>query len=90
MCLPSRCLAMNVYSDFAIPAFGRYVTVIIRTICFEIKEMSIYPTRRIWFFFFCTISNYYFPLSSLNRLIVLMETKTFFSEVRTESLKLRI
>jgi hypothetical protein len=27
MCLPSRCLAMNVYSDFAIPAFGRHVTI---------------------------------------------------------------
>jgi hypothetical protein len=26
MCLPSRYLAMNVYSDFAIPAFGRHVT----------------------------------------------------------------
>jgi hypothetical protein len=28
MCLPSRCLAMNVYSDFSIPAFGRYITVL--------------------------------------------------------------
>jgi hypothetical protein len=27
MCLPSRCLAMNDYSDFAIPAFGRHVTI---------------------------------------------------------------
>jgi hypothetical protein len=27
MCLPSRCLAMNIYSDFTIPAFGRHVTV---------------------------------------------------------------
>jgi hypothetical protein len=27
MCLPIRCLAMNVYSDFAIPAFGRHITV---------------------------------------------------------------
>jgi hypothetical protein len=27
MCLPSRCLAMNVYSDFTIPAFGRRVTL---------------------------------------------------------------
>jgi hypothetical protein len=27
MCLPSRCLAMNVYSDFTIPAFGLHVTV---------------------------------------------------------------
>jgi hypothetical protein len=24
MCLSSRCLAMNVYSDFTIPAFGRH------------------------------------------------------------------
>jgi hypothetical protein len=27
MCLPSHCLAMNVYSDFTIPAFGRRVTI---------------------------------------------------------------
>jgi hypothetical protein len=27
MCLPSRCLAINVYSDFTIPAFARQVTV---------------------------------------------------------------
>jgi hypothetical protein len=27
MCLPSRCLAMNVYSDFTLPAFGRLVTI---------------------------------------------------------------
>jgi hypothetical protein len=27
ICLPSPCLAMNVYSDFAIPAFGRHLTV---------------------------------------------------------------
>jgi hypothetical protein len=27
ICLRSRCLAMNVYSDFTIPAFGRHVTV---------------------------------------------------------------
>jgi hypothetical protein len=27
MCLPSRCLAMNVYSDFIIPAFGHHVTI---------------------------------------------------------------
>jgi hypothetical protein len=27
MCLPSRCLAINVYYDFAIQAFGRHITV---------------------------------------------------------------
>jgi hypothetical protein len=27
MCLPSRCVAMNVYSDFSIPALGRHVTL---------------------------------------------------------------
>jgi hypothetical protein len=27
MCLPSRCLAINVYSDFTIPAFQRHVTI---------------------------------------------------------------
>jgi hypothetical protein len=26
MCLPSRCLAVNVYSDFATPPLGRHVT----------------------------------------------------------------
>jgi hypothetical protein len=25
LCFPSRCLAMNVYCDFTIPAFGRHV-----------------------------------------------------------------
>jgi hypothetical protein len=27
ICLPSRCLAMNVYSNFTLPAFGRHVTI---------------------------------------------------------------
>jgi hypothetical protein len=27
ICLPSRCLAMNVCSDLTIPAFGRHVTI---------------------------------------------------------------
>jgi hypothetical protein len=27
MCLPRRCLAMNIYSDFTIPVFGRHVTI---------------------------------------------------------------
>jgi hypothetical protein len=27
MCLPSRCIAMNVYSDFTIPAFDSHVTI---------------------------------------------------------------
>jgi hypothetical protein len=27
MCLPSHCLALNVYSDFIIPAFGCHVTI---------------------------------------------------------------
>jgi hypothetical protein len=27
MCLPTRCLTMNVYSDFTIPIFGRHVTI---------------------------------------------------------------
>jgi hypothetical protein len=27
MCLPSRFLAMNIYSDFTIPAFRRHVTI---------------------------------------------------------------
>jgi hypothetical protein len=41
-------------------------------------------------FLYDTIKSYYFSLSSLNLLIVVMETKPVFSEVRTESLKLRI
>jgi hypothetical protein len=28
MCLPCRCLAINIYSDFDIPAFVRHVTVL--------------------------------------------------------------
>jgi hypothetical protein len=28
MCLPSRCLAMNFYSDFTLPAFGHRVTIL--------------------------------------------------------------
>jgi hypothetical protein len=35
MCLPRRCLSMNVYSDFAIPAFGCHVTL-----CFQCKTFS--------------------------------------------------
>jgi hypothetical protein len=27
MCLPSRCLAMNIYSHFTIPTFGHRVTI---------------------------------------------------------------
>jgi hypothetical protein len=27
MCLRSRCLAMNIYPDFAVATFGRHVTV---------------------------------------------------------------
>jgi hypothetical protein len=27
MCLPSRCLTMNIYSDFTIPAFGCHATI---------------------------------------------------------------
>jgi hypothetical protein len=30
ICLPSRCLAMKVYSDFTIPAFGRHVTLLLK------------------------------------------------------------
>jgi hypothetical protein len=28
MCLPSHCLAVNTYSDFTVPAFGRYVNMV--------------------------------------------------------------
>jgi hypothetical protein len=45
MCLQSRCLAMNVYSDFTIPAFGRHVTISIKpflcsTACFSFNVSS--------------------------------------------------
>jgi hypothetical protein len=30
MCLPSRCLAMNVYSDFTVPTFKCYVTIFLK------------------------------------------------------------
>jgi hypothetical protein len=33
MCLLSRCLTMNVYSDVAIPAFGCLVTVYLNRLC---------------------------------------------------------
>jgi hypothetical protein len=41
MCLPSRCLWMNVYSDFSIPAFGRLVTIIYgrECICFNFSYL---------------------------------------------------
>jgi hypothetical protein len=37
ICLPSRCLTMNVCSDFTIPAFGRQVTI------FSCHELNICP-----------------------------------------------
>jgi hypothetical protein len=30
MCVPIRFLAMKIYSDFTIPAFGRYVAMVTR------------------------------------------------------------
>jgi hypothetical protein len=41
-------------------------------------------------FLYDAINSYYFSLSSFNRLILVMETKPVFSEVRAESLELRI
>jgi hypothetical protein len=38
MCLQSRCLAMNVYSDFIIPAFGRHVTLCLRETAIRITK----------------------------------------------------
>jgi hypothetical protein len=40
MCLPSRCLAMNVYSDFAIPAFGRHVTIFYDSMSAELNAVD--------------------------------------------------
>jgi hypothetical protein len=36
--LPSRCLAMNVYPDFTIPAFGRHVTIFIAEFSLSVKS----------------------------------------------------
>jgi hypothetical protein len=41
MCLPSRCLAMNMYSDFTIPAFGRHVTVFSK----QVVLIPLFPSR---------------------------------------------
>jgi hypothetical protein len=29
MCLPSRCLSMDIYSNFTLPVFGRYITILL-------------------------------------------------------------
>jgi hypothetical protein len=39
MCLPSCCLAMNIYSDFTIPAFGRHVTIFKYTTDFTVPTI---------------------------------------------------
>jgi hypothetical protein len=39
ICLSSRCLAINVYSDFTIPAFGRHVTIFNYTIYFTVPTI---------------------------------------------------
>jgi hypothetical protein len=46
MCLPSRCLAMNVYSDFIIPAFKRRVTMYILVYIYTHIYLSINPFTR--------------------------------------------
>jgi hypothetical protein len=33
VCLPSRCLSIDVYSDFTIPAFGRHDTLLPPSVC---------------------------------------------------------
>jgi hypothetical protein len=45
MCLPSRCLAMNVYSNLAIPAFGHHVTIFFTIYVFKI----ILPFLVLWY-----------------------------------------
>jgi hypothetical protein len=42
MCLSSRFLAVNVYSDFTIPAFGRHVTVFYEH---QVQQLSLYVSR---------------------------------------------
>jgi hypothetical protein len=39
-CLPSLCLAMNVYSEFTIPGFGRHVTVFGPRFCHSISNVT--------------------------------------------------
>jgi hypothetical protein len=46
MCLPSRCLAMNIYSDFTIPAFGSHVTVCSRLTSIQNFQWFIYKFPR--------------------------------------------
>jgi hypothetical protein len=40
MCLQSLCLAINVFSDFTIPAFGSHVTVQFRYICLTDRSLG--------------------------------------------------
>jgi hypothetical protein len=62
---PSRCLAMNIYSDFTIPAFGRHVTVLFcvyvcekRWPSYTYKNSSIWVDIRVqWFTFHFHINN---------------------------------
>jgi hypothetical protein len=42
MCLPSHCLAMNVYSDFSVPVFGRHVIVCTYVVCWWCRMSIIY------------------------------------------------
>jgi hypothetical protein len=39
MCLPSPCLAMNVYSDSSVPAFGGHVTTTTTTTIMEVSQI---------------------------------------------------
>jgi hypothetical protein len=48
MCLPSRCLALNVYSVFAVPAFDRHVTILYAmTVCSRSRTGILFHCWRI-------------------------------------------
>jgi hypothetical protein len=58
MGLPSRCLTMNVYSDFIISAFGRHVTIS----CLHTHYTASYRRPQYeWFILICVNAYFLFP-----------------------------
>jgi hypothetical protein len=58
MCLPSRCLAMHVYSDFTISTIGRHVTIYFKwSSCFNFKWLM---CKCLWFKYMSLCKFYYF------------------------------
>jgi hypothetical protein len=59
MFLPSRCLAMDVYSDFSIPVIGRHVTILIGLCAFHQYRMWSFNSVLVFIVFL----NYYKGIS---------------------------